>query len=67
MSATDKRPAELFTYERTLSGYDVIDVRTGHSMGFERETARAANGIAQTLNAAAKSGPRVLARALKSA
>jgi len=56
---------QQFGYVRTLAGFDVIDNRTGHSMGFERETAASANGIAQSLNVAAKHGPKALAQALR--
>ena len=56
--------AQLFTYERTVAGtFQVIAADTGRPMGFERDTAQSANGIAQSLNAAAANGR--LAQALK--
>lgn len=56
-----------FTYGATLDGYEVVDVSTGRSMGFEYDTAQQANGKAQYLNEVAKAGPRALARALRAA
>lgn len=53
----------LFGYTKTMTGYEVIDNATGRPMGFERETAQQANGIAQRLNEAARNGR--LARALR--
>lgn len=47
----------------TLTGWEVVD-GDGRSMGFERETAQSANGIAQSLNNAALDGPKALCRAL---
>lgn len=56
-----------FSYGPTLEGFEVVDMSTGRSMGFEYETAQQANGKAQYLNEVAKSGPRALARALRAA
>jgi hypothetical protein len=55
---------QRFGYARTLSGYEVIDNESGRPVGFERNTATSANGIAQSLNRAALAGPRALAAAL---
>lgn len=64
MSTHDtRRVQQPFGYARTMTGYEVIDNTTGRSMGFERDTAQQANGIAQRLNEAARNGR--LARALR--
>jgi hypothetical protein len=55
---------QRFGYGRTLTGFEVIDNATGRPVGFERDTAQEANGVAQSLNRAALSGPRTLAAAL---
>jgi hypothetical protein len=55
----------VFGYTPTIMGYEVIALDTGRSMGFQRETPREANGIAQSLNAAARVSPQALARALR--
>lgn len=51
----------------TINGYEVVDMATGRSLGFERPTRNSANGIAQSLNRAALSGSRELSRALGAA
>lgn len=64
--AVQFRMPQRFSYQRTLDGFQVIDNETGRPLGFERETAHSANGIAQNLNRAALAGPRALAAALGS-
>lgn len=49
----------------TIDGVDVIDNATGRPVA-HRESAQSANGIAQSLNAAASKGTRALAVALGS-
>lgn len=63
LSTIAPRPAP-FTWQRTITGFDVICTDTGRPVVTDRESAQSANGIAQTLNSAAKEGPRALARAL---
>lgn len=54
----------LFGIERTCAGdFQVIALDTGRPMGFVRPTAASANGMAQSLNAAARNGR--LAQALR--
>jgi len=56
---------ERFGITRTCAGtFEVIALDSGRPMGFERETAQSANGVAQSLNQAARLG--MLDRALRS-
>lgn len=66
MKAANKPPQARFEAAPTIDGFCVIDSATGRPMGFDRDTRREANGIAQTLNNVARSGKRgALARALR--
>lgn len=53
-----------FRYAPTLTGFEVIDVRTGRPVSRSYPTIAKANGHAQNLNAAARLGTKELARAL---
>lgn len=55
---------QRFGYERTLLGFQVVDLETGRPLGFERENANEANGVAQNLNRACLAGPKAIAAAL---
>ena len=66
LNAGPRTTPPVFGYLPTLEGYEVVALDTGRPMGFERETRREANGIAQSLNASARMGPQALARALRS-
>lgn len=61
--AHDARPPGMrFSIAPTLDGYEVVD-GNGRPTGFTGDDARQANGFAQSLNSAAKQGPRALAHA----
>jgi len=56
---------QRFAAAATIDGYEVIDVETGRSLGFERPARNQANGIAQQLNLVATGGPQAIARFLR--
>lgn len=60
-----KTTTPQFGCRPTLEGYEVVALDTGRPMGFRRESRREANGIAQSLNAAARISPAALIRALR--
>lgn len=56
-----------FSYQPTMTGFVVIDDDSGHQVTQEFDTAKSANGVAQTLNRVARTGDRrAFARALRS-
>lgn len=62
LSPGQSRPYRQFSYVPTIDGFDVVCDLTGHTVVAGRPTAQSANGVAQSLNEAARHG--VLDRAL---